>query len=389
MKKLKQAWNSFKNARYAKLITFFFILFLFSGTFLFLVETNKNGQFERLFDGWWWAIITFSTTGYGDKVPITGLGKMIAVVSIFIGIAAMSVLSGTFASIFVERNTKARRGLMDFRKKSGHFIICGWKDHMEDILVDILNMTPDLSSEDIVIISNIESERIESLKEQKILQGINYVRGDYFSEAALRRANVRQSRKVLVLSDTYESSAVSEVDSKTVMTVLTIKAISKDIYTCAELLDRKYESYLKQIMCDEILFSRDFSRRIIASTSAINGMSHIVQSLLAHDNNSGILTTDTVPAEHIGKTYGEFRTIMAVNSGRVLLGILENTGSPNRIKIEALREAQKTSDISQLISNLQHVKDMEVNKPVLIPNDDYVIQRYSKAIILERKQANG
>ena len=68
----------------------------------------------------------------------------------------------------------------------------------------------------------------------------------------------------------------------------------------------------------------------------------------------------------------------------VLLGILENTGSPNRIKIEALRAAQKTSDVSKLVNNLQKVKGLEINKPVLIPEDEYMLQRYAKAIILEK-----
>lgn len=54
------------------------------------------------------------------------------------------------------------------------------------------------------------------------------------------------------------------------------------------------------------------------------------------------------------------------------------------MKIEALREAQKTSDVSALVSNLQGVKGLEVNKPVMIPQADYVIQKYSRAIVLER-----
>ena len=53
--------------------------------------------------------------------------------------------------------------------------------------------------------------------------------------------------------------------------------------------------------------------------------------------------------------------------------------------MEALREAQKTSDVSMLISNLHDAKDLEVNKPVLIPGDDYAIQKNSMGIILERR----
>ncbi len=70
----------------------------------------------------------------------------------------------------------------------------------------------------------------------------------------------------------------------------------------------------------------------------------------------------------------------------LLIGILENTGSPNAMKMEALREAQKTSDVSALVTNLQNVKGLVVNRPVFMPGDDYKLQAHSRAIILERKE---
>jgi voltage-gated potassium channel len=255
---------------------------------------------------------------------------------------------------------------------------------MKDILLDILAVSEDIMSEQIIIISNVNPDKISELKEEKELKGVNFVRGDYFSEFSLQRANVKEARKVLILSDTFESGAISEVDSKTVMTVLTIKAIAKDVYTTAELLDMKYESYLKQAMCDEIIYSRDFSRRMIANTTAINGMSHIVYNMLASDQSNSKLATFAIPEEFTGKTYGEYKSAFNVFDNSILIGILENTGSPHRVKMEALREAQKTSDVSRLVNNLQKVKGLEVNRPFLVPPDDYVIQKHSKAIVLER-----
>jgi voltage-gated potassium channel len=376
--------NTFRTSAYVKPIFFFMALLILSGIIIFIFELGRNEEFKEVADGWWWAIITFSTTGYGDKVPITLGGRIVAVLTIFVGIAGMSFLSGTFASVFVDQNTRARRGLMDFPKMKDHFIICGWKDHMKDILLDILAVSEDIMSEQIIIISNVNPDKISELKEEKDLKGVNYVRGDYFSEFSLQRANVKEARKVLILSDTFESGAISEVDSKTVMTVLTIKAIAKDVYTTAELLDMKYESYLKQAMCDEIIYSRDFSRRMIANTTAVNGMSHIVYNMLASDQSNSKLATFGIPEEFTGKTYGEYKSAFNVFKNSILIGILENTGSPHRVKMEALREAQKTSDVSRLVNNLQKVKGLEVNRPFLVPPDDYVIQKHSKAIVLER-----
>lgn len=278
---------------------------------------------------------------------------------------------------------------MEFPKLKDHLIICGWKTDMKEILLGILHVSPGLSSEQIVIVSNIDSERIEALKEDELLRGLKFVRGDYYSELALERANVAEARKVLVIADTLESSAVSEVDSKTVMTVLTVKSMARNVYVTAEVLDRKFESYLKHANCDEILFSRDFSRQMLASTSATNGMSHIIHELLSHEHTESRISTQEIPTRYIGGNFKDFRADVEDPARRVVLGVLENTGTPSRMKMEALREAQKTSDVSQLITNLQKVKGLEVNRPVFLPGDDYQLQQYSLAIILEREDGGG
>ena len=356
-----------------------------AGIGVILLESRANEQFGTILDGVWWAVITFSTTGYGDKVPVTLGGRLLAALTIAVGVGAMSLLSGSLASFLVERNTMARRGLMEFRKLTGHLIICGWRADMKEILVDIIRTSADLNPDHVVLVSKVEPERVQALQEDPELQGLKFVRGDYYSEVALERANVRRARKVVIISDTLESSSASEVDSKTVMAVITAKSLARDVYVTAEVLDRKYESYLRHVQCDEILFSRDFARQMLASSSATNGLSHIIQDLLGQGGDGSRLQTVEIPAGFVNRSYAELRDHVSGQDGRrLLLGLLTNTGSPGHLKIEALREAQKTSDVSQLVANMQKVKGLEVNQPVLLPPDDHRIQRHSMAIVLER-----
>ncbi len=383
-KKLKKVLNLFKVSRYAKLLIYFTIFFVISAIVVVIFELRVNNEFTDIMDGLWWSVITVSTTGYGDKVPVTLGGRILAVISIIVGVGAMSLLSGALASLLVDRNTKARRGLMDYKKVRDHIIICGWKVDMTDILMDILKISEDIESDQIVIVSNVDSAKVEALKEESVLKGLRFVRGDYFSEMALQRANVQTARKVLVMADSLESSAASEVDSKTVMTVLTIKSLAKNVFVYAEILDRKYESYLKQALCDEIMYSRDLTRRMLANSSATGGMSHIIRELLSHETSNTYLKTLNIPGEFVNKPFVEYQQKFSDFKNRLVLGVLENTGSPNKMKIEALREAQKTSDVSQLVNNLQKVKGLEVNKPIFLPSGEYIIQSHSQAIVLER-----
>ena len=117
---------------------------------------------------------------------------------------------------------------MDFRKLKDHLVICGWKDHMQDILREILALNPQYNASDIAVVSNVDESVVEQIKDQKELKALRFVHGDYWSEGTLQRANVAQARKVLVLADTLESTAASEVDSKTVMAVLTTSGLTMD-----------------------------------------------------------------------------------------------------------------------------------------------------------------
>ncbi|TVR02715.1 MAG: potassium channel protein [Spirochaetaceae bacterium] len=374
-------------SHYTRPALFLVSFFVFASVLMIVFERSRNDQFANLIDGFWWAVITISTTGYGDKVPITLGGRIMAVLVILIGVGAMSLLSGGLASWFVDRSAKARRGLMEFRKQKHHLVVCGWKNDMEAVLLDIVRTALAFTASNIVVVSNVDGERVEELQQESELRDLKFVRGDYYADASLRRAGVTGARKVLVLADELESSAPSEVDSKTVMTVLTAKAIRRDVYVTAELMDAKFEGYLRQAACDEVLLSRELSRHVLASSSATNGMSHIIHALLSDSGGRSRLVTEEVPSDFIDRPFADYRAALAGRSETIVLGVLENTGSPVRMKIESLREAQKTSDVSKLVSNLQKVKELEVNRPVLLPPDDYLVPRYSQAILLTRSNS--
>ena len=382
-KKLKQTLDIFTESPFYRLTIFAVLLFGGTAGVITLVEIGKNEGFKSYFDGLWWAVITFSTVGYGDKSPVTVPGQTITMVAIFGSMALVSLLSGTFASVFVESNTRARRGLMDFPKLENHIVICGWKNNMSDIIKDIISLADDIAPENIVIVSNIDTEKIEALKELPELKKVKYVRGDYFSEDTLKRANIKKASKAIVLADTHESDGSSEADSKTVMTVITIKAQAKDLYVCAELVDKKYESYLRNAMCDEILFPRDLNRQTLAGTTITNGLANILNDLISNIESNTRINTVDIDESFIGKDFKSLKEHFASDTTKVLIGILENTGSPNKVKMAALREAQKTPDISKLVSNLQIVKDLSINKPVFIPSDSYIIQKHSRVIVIE------
>jgi voltage-gated potassium channel len=61
------------------------------------------GEFGSLWDGVWWAVVTATTVGYGDLYPKTVQGRLIGIVLMFTGIAFLSLLTASVASLFVKQ----------------------------------------------------------------------------------------------------------------------------------------------------------------------------------------------------------------------------------------------------------------------------------------------
>ena len=64
------------------------------------VQPEKLGTIP---DALWWAIVTVGTIGYGDVVPVTAVGKVIATATIFTGLILMALPIGIIATAFAEQ----------------------------------------------------------------------------------------------------------------------------------------------------------------------------------------------------------------------------------------------------------------------------------------------
>jgi voltage-gated potassium channel len=73
-------------------------------------------EFESVWDGVWWAVVTVTTVGYGDLYPTDVEGRLIGIVVMLVGISFLSVLTATIASFFIKTDTGSAEILETLRR---------------------------------------------------------------------------------------------------------------------------------------------------------------------------------------------------------------------------------------------------------------------------------
>jgi ABC-type amino acid transport substrate-binding protein len=90
-------------AELAPLIALTFALLIVMGVAMWLAERpmrprNHESAVDTLHDGVYWAVVTMTTVGYGDKTPKTTAGRVIAILWMLASVALVSILSTSIVS---------------------------------------------------------------------------------------------------------------------------------------------------------------------------------------------------------------------------------------------------------------------------------------------------
>jgi voltage-gated potassium channel len=69
----------------------------------FLMRAIDHKEFKSVGQGLWWAVQTVTTVGYGDHVPETAPGQILAAGVMLVGIGFVTVITAAITSAFVAR----------------------------------------------------------------------------------------------------------------------------------------------------------------------------------------------------------------------------------------------------------------------------------------------
>ena len=72
----------------------------------FAAEVNVNPNVSSPLDAIWWGVVTLTTVGYGDVLPVTPEGRVAAIVLMVLGIGLFAAITGTVTSALMGGGTR-------------------------------------------------------------------------------------------------------------------------------------------------------------------------------------------------------------------------------------------------------------------------------------------
>jgi len=67
-------------------------------------EASPDRNIQSIPDGLWWAVTTITTVGYGDRFPVTPIGRAIGAAVMILGIGLFGLLAASLASLLIEKD---------------------------------------------------------------------------------------------------------------------------------------------------------------------------------------------------------------------------------------------------------------------------------------------
>lgn len=314
---------------------------------------------------------------FTDKPVPRALGILILTFGVF----GFSAITGYISSAFVARKLTQERGIRKMKNMKDHIIICGWKSDMKILLMDILRKNRNLQTSDMILINNVDDIKLQMVRDDEDMKGINILRGDFTEEQTLLAANASEASKVLIVGENHDNMDAELIDSRVFVSALLFRKLNPKCHICAEIKTERYRDYLEAQNCAEVIYTEEYTRYILTTSTNYSGMSKVMSSFL--DNGDGVsIQIAPIDAEWVGRTYGELFSWYKQNQGILLLGVLKNMGVEKELKHRILSEAQKSTNYGEIINRLKDVKTLETNEPCLNPDDGLILENSMGAIIL-------
>ncbi len=175
----------------AGMAVFFALCYGVVGSYLLRENFNNIGTWTEAL---YFTVVTFTTLGYGDILPMTDTGRLFSVSLVLVGAGSFLTAATMLVGPLIENRLKGVfhiMGKMKTRRLKGHIIVCGLSEVGMKIISELISL-----GETVVVIEKDE-KALGSLVEKKAIPLL----GDASDDDVLLQASIGTARTLVASSD--------------------------------------------------------------------------------------------------------------------------------------------------------------------------------------------
>ncbi|MGM0370174.1 MAG: potassium channel family protein [Bacillota bacterium] len=233
-----------------------------------ILMVEGGDEFSSFADALWWVVVTITTVGYGDKYPHSFLGRIIAIILMFLGIGVVSGVTAKFSDLLIGSSRRKELGEVQ-ANYDNHLIVCGWNKKTKSVIEQIL--AEEIENNQVVLVADIERDPFVDNNK------VHFISGKIDQSKNLRKAGVESARAAIILNEI-------DNDARAVLAVLTIENLNPEIYTIAEISNKENKIHLTNAQVDEIIINNSINSQLLVRTALYSGTSQVIEKLLSNES---------------------------------------------------------------------------------------------------------
>jgi voltage-gated potassium channel len=266
-------------------------------------DVNEDGL--TLLDCFYYAVVSLSTTGYGDITPVTQGARLINVLVITPArVLFLIILVGTTLEVLTEQYRRNLREARWRHRLKDHIIICGYGTKGRSAVSALLEGGLDKSR--IVVIENDEAAI-----RQAVSAGLVTIEGSATRSAVLNQAHVKTAKSVIIATDRDDAS---------VLITLTVRQLTAgQVRIIAAVREQENLPLLKQSGAHHVIVSSATAGRLLGLTTTAPPLIDVVEDLLTPGQGMA-LAMRSAKRDEVGRSPRELETLVValIRRGKVL-----------------------------------------------------------------------
>ena len=266
-------------------------------------DVNNDGL--TLLDCFYYAVVSLSTTGYGDITPSTPDARLVNILIITPArVLFLIILVGTTLEVLTDQYRNSLRVSRWRRKLKDHVVVCGYGTKGRAAVSALLETGFDKSR--IVVV-----ESRDAALRQAASNGLVAIEGNATRSSVLNQADVKHCKAVIIATDTDEAS---------VLISLTVRQLTAgQVRIIAAVREQENAALLKQSGAHHVIVTSSTAGRLLGLTTTAPPLIDVVEDLLTPGQGMA-LAMRSAERNEVGRNPRDLQTLVValIRRGKVL-----------------------------------------------------------------------